>query len=315
MANEPLVSVVVPTFNTKDCVRAAVDSALAQDGVAVEVIVVDDASQDGTADVVEEAYRDDARVVLIRCEKNGGPSAARNIGFRAARGTWIALLDSDDWWKPSRLARLLRHADRADFIADNIMGYDVMAAAETGPIYAGIGDRDLHLIDFIAPTSADRHDFGYLQPILRRSFLMEHGIAYRESVRVGEDLLFNLDILSKGGRATYVDEALYVYAMPVGLISRAASPFSRSTVDTGPLMAALVEMRDRIAPRLNAEEAAAFAERLTELDRQASIAAFHRARARSDFGEMVKLIARDRAVRDKILERIAHTARSAIGTR
>ena len=140
-------------------------------------------------------------------------------------------------------------------------------------------------------------------------------VTYGESVRVGEDLLFNLDILSKGGRATYVDEALYVYAMPVGLISRAASPYSRSTVDTGPLMAALVEMRDRIAPRLNPEEATAFAERLTELDRQASIAAFHRARARSNFGEMVKLIASERAVRDKILERIAHTARSAIGTR
>ncbi len=137
MTIEPTVSAVIPTFNTRDCVQAAIDSALNQREVAVEVIVVDDASKDGTADFVEQTYAGDKRVRVIRREQNGGPSAARNIGFRAASGTWIGLLDADDVWQPGRLAKLLAHSHEADFIADNIMGYDVVARAFTGPIYKG----------------------------------------------------------------------------------------------------------------------------------------------------------------------------------
>jgi succinoglycan biosynthesis protein ExoO len=304
MAKEPTVSAVIPTFNTRDCVRAAIDSALNQEGVDVEVIVVDDASKDGTADLVAQAYGADARVKVIRREKNGGPSAARNIGFRAASGTWIGLLDADDLWQPDRLARLLHRGDEADFIADNIMGYDVVAGAFTGPIYKGLGDRPLHLIDFILPSAADRHDFGYLQPLLRRSFLTQHNIAYREDVRVGEDLIFNLEILSRGGRAFYVDDPLYVYAMPVGLISRAASPYSRSTADTEPLKAALAELWHRIEDTLSPAESEAFSLRLDSLTREAAIAAFHRARAKSDYLQMARLFASKPAVREKIGERL-----------
>ncbi len=88
-------------------------------------------------------------------------------------------------------------------------------------------------------------------------------------MRVGEDLIFNLDILSRGGRAYYVDDPLYVYAMPVGQISRAASPYSRSTADTQPLKAALVELWQSIEGLLSPAENEAFAERLQSLTREA----------------------------------------------
>ena len=304
IAQQPLVTAVIPTFNTRDCVAAAIDSALGQRDVSVEVVVVDDASRDGTADHVEAHYRGEDRVRLIRRQTNGGPSAARNIGFRAATGTWIALLDADDLWKPERLSRLLAHADQAEFIADNIMGHDVVAGQDTGPIYKGLSDRPLHLIDFILPHAADRHDFGYLQPLIRRSFLETHGIAYREDVRVGEDLILNLEILSRGGRAFYVDEPMYVYAMPVGQISRAASPHSRSTADTQPLLSALEQLWATISTRLTADENAAFEERIASLKREAATAAFHRARARADYLEMARLFATRPAVRRKIFQRI-----------
>lgn len=304
MAQEPTVTAVIPTYNTRDCVLAAIESALTQEGVSVEVVVVDDASRDGTPDLVEEQYAGDARVRVIRREQNGGPSAARNIGFRAAEGTWIGLLDADDLWKPGRLAKLLAHEHEADFIADNIMGYDVVAGLPTGPIYKGLSDRPLHLIDFILPSAADRHDFGYLQPLIRRSFLETYKIAYREDVRVGEDLIFNLQILSRGGKAYYVDDPLYVYAMPVGLISRAASPYSRSTADTEPLRAALKELWQSIGSQLSNVENQAFERRLVSLKREAAIAAFHRARAKSNYVEMARLFATKPAVREKIGERI-----------
>lgn len=304
MTDYPTVSVVIPTYNTRDCVRVAIDSALLQRSVPVEIIVVDDASLDGTADFVCDVYGHDDRVKVIRCEKNGGPSVARNIGFKAARGEWIGLLDSDDWWKPNRLERLLAHADEADFIADNIMGYDVAAGMETGPIYEKIEDRCLHLIDFVLPSAADTHDFGYLQPLIRRQFLVEHGMSYRENVRVGEDLIFNLEFMAYGGRAMFVHDALYVYATPVGLISRAASPYSRSTADTEPLIHALAELWQRIRSQLSPEENSGFAKRIAVLQREAAIAAFHRARVKREFSKMAKLFANEPLVRKRILERI-----------
>jgi len=98
----PLVSVVVPTYNRGYCLARTIDSALGQTHPAVEVIVVDDGSQDDTAEVVSSRYGGDARVRLMR-QANAGVAAARNAGMRAARGDYVALLDSDDVWEPWKL--------------------------------------------------------------------------------------------------------------------------------------------------------------------------------------------------------------------
>jgi glycosyltransferase involved in cell wall biosynthesis len=101
----PTVSVVIPVHNRVESVSRAIDSALTQTIDDVEVLVVDDASTDGTPDVVE-AY-DDARVRLFRHETNRGGSAARNTGIDHASGVYIAFLDSDDEWLPRKLERQL----------------------------------------------------------------------------------------------------------------------------------------------------------------------------------------------------------------
>jgi len=97
----PAVSVVIPAYNRAHCVAAAVDSAFAQTFKDFEIIVVDDGSSDGTGDVLETFGE---RIRLIR-QDNHGVSSARNAGVRAARGKWIAFLDSDDRWYPDKLER------------------------------------------------------------------------------------------------------------------------------------------------------------------------------------------------------------------
>lgn len=301
---EPLVSVVIPCFNTKDCVVHAVQSALAQRDVHVEVIVVDDGSTDGTPELVERAFAGDARVLVMRQPRNMGPSAARNAGFKAARGTWTALLDSDDLWRPDRLQRLLRHADEAEFIADNLMAYDAAAGAEAGPVYTGLSDGYLTMTDFLLPSAADRHDFGYLQPLVRTDFLRRHRIVYRDDVRAGEDLLFNLRILAAGGRAYYVDEPLYIYTTPVGAISGLSSPHSRSTADTRPLITALEQVRSELWARLTGEERQAFELRLADLRAKAPIGRFHRARAKGRYFDMIKLFLTEPVIRRRVVARL-----------
>jgi glycosyltransferase involved in cell wall biosynthesis len=119
--SSPQVSVVIPAYNRERTVRAAVDSALAQQDVVVEVIVVDDGSQDRTAAVVETI--EDPRISLVR-QSNRGVSAARNAGIRSARGEWVAFLDSDDVWLPQKLSRQLdRMAEAPGCMASQTSAY------------------------------------------------------------------------------------------------------------------------------------------------------------------------------------------------
>lgn len=98
-SDPPMFSAVIPAFNCERYIARAVRSVLAQRGVSVECIVVDDGSSDGTAEVLASFGRD---VRLIR-QANGGASAARNAGIAAARGRHIAFLDADDHWLDTKL--------------------------------------------------------------------------------------------------------------------------------------------------------------------------------------------------------------------
>jgi glycosyltransferase involved in cell wall biosynthesis len=100
MSGVPLVSVVIPAYNSARTIRDTVWSALRQENVQVEVIVVDDGSSDDTADVV--AGIEDPRVRLVR-QPNGGAPSARNTGIQHAVGDWVAFLDSDDLWVAHKL--------------------------------------------------------------------------------------------------------------------------------------------------------------------------------------------------------------------
>ncbi|MFP6899961.1 MAG: glycosyltransferase family A protein [Opitutales bacterium] len=100
----PKVSVVIPTFDRREVLPRAVDSVLTQTFSDWELIVVDDGSSDGTAEMVERDYHD-ARLLL---QDNRGVGAARNAGIAEARGEWVALLDSDDAWLPEKLERQMQ---------------------------------------------------------------------------------------------------------------------------------------------------------------------------------------------------------------
>jgi glycosyltransferase involved in cell wall biosynthesis len=105
----PCVSVIIPTFNRAWCLARAIDSVLNQSFSDFELIVVDDGSSDDTARLLA-GYG--TPLIVIR-QPNRGVSAARNAGIVAARGHWIALLDSDDHWLPTKLA------DQVDWLSDH----------------------------------------------------------------------------------------------------------------------------------------------------------------------------------------------------
>lgn len=98
-------TVVIPTRNRAEFLKGAVGSALAQTDVSIEVVVVDDASDDASAAVELEGL--DARIQVVRRHARGGPGAARNDGIARASGEWVAFLDDDDLWSPTKLRKQL----------------------------------------------------------------------------------------------------------------------------------------------------------------------------------------------------------------
>lgn len=103
---QPIFSVVMPVYNVERFVAAAIDSVLAQDFGDFELIIVDDAGTDGSMAIVR-GY-DDPRIRII-AQANRGLAGARNTGIAAARGRYVALLDSDDIWLPQKLTRHFAH--------------------------------------------------------------------------------------------------------------------------------------------------------------------------------------------------------------
>jgi GT2 family glycosyltransferase len=115
VAEIPAVSVVLPAYNRAGAIRGAIESVLRQTWTDFELLVVDDASTDGTPAAVAEIR--DPRLRLIANPRNLGAAAARNAGIREARGAFVAFQDSDDEWLPLKLAKqMARLADPA-FVA------------------------------------------------------------------------------------------------------------------------------------------------------------------------------------------------------
>lgn len=109
----PLVSVIVPLFNAERTIETALRGLLAQDWTALEILVVDDASTDGSAARVAAMVEADPRIRLLTMARNGGAYPARNAGLAAAGGAFVTVHDSDDWSHPSKI-RLQVEALRAE---------------------------------------------------------------------------------------------------------------------------------------------------------------------------------------------------------
>ena len=108
--SQPLVSIVLTLYNDEIFIAETIESVKAQSYPKWELIIVDDASTDKSAEIAEK-YTEDERIRLIRNEKNGQVSNAHNVGDRECRGAYIAPLDSDDLWDPEKLAKQVEYMD------------------------------------------------------------------------------------------------------------------------------------------------------------------------------------------------------------
>lgn len=216
------VTVIIAAWRASGTIGRAIASALAQHEAA-EVVVVDDASGDDRATIEAAKAADDGsgRLKVLALETNGGPARARNVAIANSKAPWIAVLDSDDFMEPGRLAALLALAHEGyDLIAD-----DMMQTPEGKPVSEGLplwfrGDRtplDISFSFFVETNvpKAGRHrrELGFLKPLMRRSFLERNGISYDETMRLGEDYDLYARALSFGARMRLIPWTGYVSIM------------------------------------------------------------------------------------------------------
>lgn len=122
----PLVSVIIPVYNSELFIEETLFSILAQRSVDLEIIVVDDCSSDQSVMRVSKIAKYDQRVKLFKLDfNNGGPAAPRNYGINRANGTWIAFCDSDDLWHPYKLRTQLDAAfvSGANFVCSQVKDF------------------------------------------------------------------------------------------------------------------------------------------------------------------------------------------------
>lgn len=205
----PQISVIIAAYNCSGYLASAIESALLQNDLILEVLVVDDASTDGTAAIARH-YEETGRVRLLINEVNRGPSFSRNRAIQAARGEWVAQLDGDDWFAPFRLAKLLQIAvsSQADFVADDLFLVDdrTLKAMSTRFLDNGVTWQKPHVL---TPTDLIKYDLGSIKPLIRRSFLVEHALRYEENVKYGEDFLLILRSMFAGARVIILPEPMY----------------------------------------------------------------------------------------------------------
>jgi succinoglycan biosynthesis protein ExoO len=300
------VSVIMPTYNSLRTVDRAIDSVLAQTHGEWQLVVVDDASTDATIQRIMERRRGhEEKIVLIRCQENSGPAAARNRGLAMCDGDWIAVLDADDAWRENRLEALLKKARQAsaDAVCDNLLGFDDHLGKETEPLFARLPTR-LGIVVAVAPTYAGTYNLGYLKPIVRRSFVKENHIKYDENLRTGEDLLYLLSLLIHGGRVMCVAVPFYIYTTPVGGTSRKLSQSTKSAPRDADMARSLARLRDDGRANLSEQERHAIDVRISYLQDIAPLAELRFARLQRDWLKVLKLAFRSPAVRLKVLKTI-----------
>lgn len=228
----PLLSVVIPAYNAEATIERCVKSVLSNRDVALEVIIVNDGSRDGTGAICDALAASDPRVRVIH-KQNGGPGAARNTGIEAAAGTYLAFVDSDDTVAEDMYGQMLSVIERehADCVICNIENRYADRTERLSHVFGNCvikGNQNIRERVIVPLIDPDRKDDAMLQSgcnkLYRISLLREKGVSFSE-MRWAEDWLFNIEYLMHTQCVAFITQWLYYYDLStVGSLSKTWDP-------------------------------------------------------------------------------------------
>ena len=208
------ISVIIPCYNAEKYLAACLESVLSQTDCALEVLLVDDGSADGTAAICDAAAQRDARVRVWHSE-NRGVSAARNLALSQAQGKWVTFVDADDLVPEGAFARMLDAADAQTDVV--IAAHETLADDGTRRAFTPERrfdpDRPEQARDVLARRLIEGDSVYNIMcaKLHRRAHIEKQAIRLCEDVRIGEDAIFNLQSMYTARRVIYLDEICYTY--------------------------------------------------------------------------------------------------------
>jgi teichuronic acid biosynthesis glycosyltransferase TuaG len=199
-----LISIIMAAYNAEKTIETAIVSVQNQSYKDFELIVIDDCSIDATATIVKKLMQGDSRIKLLSCDANRGVSYCRKLGLDHASGEWIAILDSDDAWAPTKLEQqmLLQRECGGELIytGSAFMDGDARMLDWTLHVPSTIGFRQLLKQNIISNSSA----------LVRRELYEKH---FASGDDMHEDFAIWLSILKEGRFAYGIDEPLLIYRL------------------------------------------------------------------------------------------------------
>lgn len=206
----PLVTFIIPVYNTENYVGRAIDSVLAQTYANIEIILVNDGSTDNSLTICESYVRRNNAIKLIN-QTNSGVSAARNAAMQVSKGKYIQFMDSDDEINNDMTETFMKLMSGNDY--DTVIcGYSTIGRSNNNVVgetrcYRGkeilfLAYLDKGLLSLISSSA---------NMIFKKNIIEEHNLKFNSEFAIGEDGLFSLDYLSKSKQVYVINESLYNY--------------------------------------------------------------------------------------------------------
>lgn len=218
-----LISIIVPVFNLENELPRGLDSILAQSCQSIEVIVVDDGSSDGSAEIMRQYAEKDSRIKPV-FQGNGGVTSARLHGVREASGQWIGFVDGDDEIESDMYERLLKNAET--YHADiSHCGYQM--CFDDGRVHyfhnTGLLAQQDKITALKELLSGSKIEPGLCNKLFHKNLFQSllHGEAMPLDIKINEDLLMNYRLFSEAEHTVFEDWCPYHYIVRSCSASRA----------------------------------------------------------------------------------------------
>ena len=207
----PIISIIVPVYNTEQYLAKCLDSIVAQTFTDFEVLMIDDGSTDGSGEICDQYSQFDNRFIAIH-QTNQGVSASRNNGLKRARGSYISFIDSDDYIHPQMLDLLYMAVCQGDY--DFAMVYNKIVEEYITefqsidiPNLQKLYPKDL-ICNILGNSDMDGQYIVCTNKLYKKDLLKE---VYFSEFKIAEDLVFNFKLFHKVNKAVLLKHDLYYY--------------------------------------------------------------------------------------------------------
>lgn len=205
------ISVIIPVYNVENYLKRCVDSVLRQEGVSLEIILIDDGSTDSSGQICEEYAANHSNIRCLHIS-NSGPATAKNKGYDAAKGNYVAFIDSDDEIKPDMFSSMLQsgYKHHADIVCCNYIQVDeeghISHTKHTNLEYVLTQDEALKAI-----LIKDKIYSQCWTKIYKRYTMLKNGVRNTEGLKTEEDFIYNIQAFACSKTVCIVDKPLYIY--------------------------------------------------------------------------------------------------------